>query len=78
MVLIFLHISTVHIRKLLRKCAFTGKFKDNILVLNRKIIDLYYLAKQVKQKQIYLIWELIPILTLISGGLADSMTPTKQ
>ena len=35
-------------------------------------------AKQVKQKQIYLIWELIPILTLISRGLADSMTPTKH
>ena len=50
MVLIFLHISTVHIRKLLRKCAFTGKFKDNILVLNRKNYRFILLSKASKTK----------------------------
>ena len=50
MVLIYLHISTVHIRKLLRKCAFTGKFKDNILVLNRKNYRFILLSKASKIK----------------------------
>ena len=47
-VLFFLH--KVHIRKLLRECAFTGKFKDNILVLNRKNYRFILLSKASKIK----------------------------